>query len=212
MAVVFAGLLTAAQGRSLNEDGDFQGWYTFGVSSSSKGWKLKFEEEFRGGNDWHNLYYNHLDAGVSRSLCPWFEAGINYRQVEEIKNGEWTKENRPHLNGTFKWAAGNWTFSDRNRFEFRDFETGQDKWRYRNRFTTYFPITFCEGKIRPYLSDEIFVDLHGDGLGCNRLFAGIEWKLLDWLKTDICYFWNSNYKNMDWVEMHVIQLKCELVF
>lgn len=211
-AAIMLMLLGNVSARELNSDGDFQGWYTFGVSSSSKGWKLKYEEELRGGSDWHNLYYNHMDVSINRSLYSWLDAGINYRQVEEIKGGEWTKENRPHLNWTFKWPIGGWAFTDRNRLEFRDFESGQDKWRYRNRFTAYFPVSFCEGKIKPYFSHEIFVDLHGDGLLCDRSYAGFEWNVVEWLKADASYFWNSRYRDAEWSELHVIQLKCDLMF
>ncbi len=205
-------LLGNLYARELNSDGDLQGLYTIGISSSSMGWKLRYEDEMRSGNDWHKFYYNHMDIGLGRTLCPWFDASINYRQVDEIKNGEWTKENRPHINGTLKWKIGSWAFTDRNRMEFRDFESRHDKWRYRNRVTTYFPVTFLEDGIRPYFSNEMFVDLHGDGLLTDRSYIGFEWKAFEWLKTDAAYFWNSSYKDSEWCEFHVIQLKCDLMF
>jgi len=205
-------MLANVSARDLNSDGDFQNWYTFGVSSTSKGWRLRFEDEMHIGNDWHKFYYNYMDLGLGRTLYPCLFASINYRQVDEIKSGEWTKENRPHINGILKWTIGSWSFTDRNRMEFRDFESGQDKWRYRNRFTAYFPVKFFDGRIRPYYSNEMFVDLHGDGLLTDRSYAGLEWKAADWLKTDISYFWNSSYKGSEWCELHVIQLKCDLMF
>ena len=212
IAAVLAVFLAEAAGGSFDEDGDFQGWYDFSVSCTSDGWKLRVENESKSGSDWHELYYNHLDFGLSRPLCSWFEAGINYRQVETLNDGEWDKQHRAHMNGIFKWGMRGWTFSDRNRLEFRDFEFGQDKWRYRNRLTAYLPVAFADGKIKPYLSDEIFVDLHGDGLGNNRAYAGTEIKLLNRLKTDVSYVWQTKYCNAEWSDTHAIQLKGELTF
>jgi hypothetical protein len=169
-------------------------------------------EEIRSGNDFHNVYYNHLDVGLSRSVTSWLDFGVNFRQIEEKKKGEWVEENRPYVNGILKWKIGDWSFSDRNRVEFRNLEGSEDRWRYRNWLTVYPPFKLFGGNVKPYIADEIYEDLNGNNMERNRIYAGAECKLADWLKSDVFYIYQSSYKSMEWLDINVISVKFEVTF
>jgi hypothetical protein len=212
VGIVVMGIAANVYAGGLNEEGDWQGWYVAGTSVKSGEWKLKVEEEIRSGNDLHNVYYSHLDVGMTRSVTSWLDFGANFRQIQEKKKGEWETENRPYVNGILKWNIGDWSFFDRNRLEFRDLQSSEDRWRYRNRFTIYPPCKLLGKNIKPYIADEIYEDLNGNNLERNRVYAGAECKLADWLKSDIFYIWQSSYKNMEWLDINVISVKFEVTF
>ena len=112
------------------DDGDFQYWSSAKVSFDiNKDWQCNFEEEFKFGDDAGELYYHHSDLGfVYRSFADWIDLGFNYRQISERSDseGEWTQENRPHLNVTLKGQLFGLNVSNRSRFEFRDVEDNED--------------------------------------------------------------------------------------
>ncbi len=210
MAVL--GVAAAANAVDLNEDSDWQGWYGIGASMKSGEWKLKVAEEIRTGNDMHNVYYNHMDVGLSRPATSWLDLGVNFRHVEEKKKGEWLDEYRPYVDGKLKCKIGGWAFSDRNRFEFRDLEGSDDKWRYRNKLTAYLPFKLFGENVKPYIADEIYQDMSGKDMERNRVYAGAECKFASWLKGDIFYIYQSSYKNREWLDINVVSFLFEITF
>jgi len=177
-----------------SDDGDLQYWSTAGVSFDiDKDWKFKFEEEFRfGDNAGH--FYRHSDFGVVyKSFADWIDLGFNYRQVfEKDSKGQWRQENRPHLNVTLKSKLFGFDLSDRSRLEYRDREIKKDIWRYRNKLTIRLPLEFTELKLKPYLADEVFINLDEEGYNRNRLYGGVSFKLSKNLTGDIFYLWQSS--------------------
>ena len=188
------------------DDGDWQYWNTENIGGKIidvrndylDSIKAMIEAEFRWGDDVSELYYYHGDLGITlnKLFASWFSLGLNYRQVYELKSGEWTEENRPHLNGTIKLKWEGWDISNRCRFEYRDTESYND-WRFRNKLTAKFPWKWTSWQIRPYVADEIFYDFHADELNRNRLYAGIgigKLFLLETIKGDVFFLWQSTKK------------------
>lgn len=213
--VVLAGAVAVAAnvyGGGLNTEGDWQVWYGLGTSTKIGEWKLKLEDEVRSGDDMKDTFYNHVEFGVSRGVKSWLDLGLNYRYIQEKKKGEWETENRPHVNATFKWKLGDWAFSDRNRLEYRDLENSADAWRYRNKLTVYPPFKLFGEKFKPYVADEVYEDLQGNDIERNRVYVGAEYKFADWLKSDLFYIWQSSYKDGEWVDINVVNLKLEVIF
>ena len=130
----------------------------------------------------------------------------------EEKNGSWSYENRPHLNATLKYALEGFKLSDRSRLEYRDKETGDDGWRYKNKFSIKYPITVKGFEISPYVADEIFVDFIEEKLSRNRLYAGMDFKVLKNLKLDVFYLWQTSEKSDDWTDYNVLGTKVKLSF
>ena len=196
------------------DNGDFQYWNTESLSYKiNKDWKIGIEEEFRFGDDAGNFYYQHSDAGITYSgLAEWIDLGMNYRFVFEKKKGDWKYENRPHANVTLKHKLEGFKLSDRNRLEYRDKQDSKDGWRYRNKFTIKYPIKLENFEFSPYAADEIFVDFIEEKLDRNRLYGGIDFKLLKNLSLAIFYLWQASEKDSKWTSYNVIGTEAKLLF
>ena len=198
------------------DDGDFQSWSSVGASFDiNKDWKCTFDEEFRIGDDAGELYYHHSDLGfVYKSFSDWIDLGFNYRQVfaRDDSESEWTQENRPHLNITLKGKLFDLDVSNRGRFEYRDREDKKDLWRYRNKFTVKLPFELTELKLQPYLADEVFFDLDGDGFKTNRLYSGFSFKLSEKIKCGVYYLWQSSESGDDWKDTNVLGAQLRFSF
>ena len=196
------------------EDGDFQYWSTASLAYKiRKNWKIKVEEELRFGDSVSDFYYEHTDAGITYSgIAEWIDLGMNYRLVFEEKKGDWKYENRPHGNVTLKYTLEGFKLSDRNRLEYRDKEDSKDGWRYRNKFTVKYPITVEKFEFSPYVADEIFMDFIEEKLNRNRLYAGIDFKILKNLKVDVFYLWQISEKDGNWKSYNVVGTKLKLAF
>ena len=198
------------------DDGDFQYWSTAdGSFDINKDWKCSFEEEFRFGDDAGELYYHHSDLGfVYKGFAEWIDLGFNYRQVFERTDseGEWTQENRPHLNVTLKGRLFGLSVSDRSRFEYRDREDKGDLWRYRNKVTVKLPLELTELKLKPYLADEVFVPLDDDNITKNRVYAGVSFKVLENMTGEVFYLWQSSRSAGDWNDTNVLGTRLKFRF
>ncbi|MBC8184076.1 DUF2490 domain-containing protein [candidate division KSB1 bacterium] len=189
------------------EDGDGQLWNTnrIGIKLSTN-WKIELEEEFRFGSQASDMYYHHTDGYLAYKLIEWFEVGASYRQIFELKNENWQREDRPHLNGTFKWNWLGVKFKDRSRFEYR-IRAGKDSvWRYRNKFTVPFPISWTKFHISPFLCDEIFYEFNKTEITRNRLYSGVALSLSEKINVKIFYLWQSSKKVDDWIDYNVFGL------
>lgn len=198
------------------DDGDSQYWSAAGVSFDiSQDWGCSFEEEFRFGDDAGEFYYHHSDLGfVYKGFADWVDLGFNYRQVFERTDseGEWTQENRPHLNVTLKGQLFGLNVSDRSRFEYRDREDKNDLWRYRNKVTVKFPLELTELKLKPYLADEVFVPLNDDNITKNRVYAGVTFRVLENMTGEVFYLWQSSRSSGDWNDTNVLGTRLKFRF
>ena len=197
------------------DNGDFQFWNSDSVEVKiTDPLKAKIEQEFRFGDDMSELYYLHTDGGLYLKVTDGLTFAANYRQVYEKKGKDkWEREYRPHLNATVSWEWFDFKFSDRNRLEYRMYDVKDDKWRYRNKLTAKFPWKWTALEIQPYMSDEIFVDFYGKRLTRNRVYGGLEMKLLKHLKTDLFYMWQTSKDEPGkWTGWNVLGLKIKAVF
>lgn len=196
------------------DDGDFQYWSAAKARFDiNKNWYGTVEEEFRIGDDVERLYYRHTDLGVATSLADWLTLGFNFRHITERGTGrDWIWENRPHVNLTFKWKLGDLALSDRSRFEYRDKYNAKDMWRYRNKFTVKFPWEFTPLKLKPYVAEEIFVDLDQSGINRNRFYSGLSLKLSKNLLGNIYYLWQASSSKHQWNDIHVLGTQLEFRF
>ena len=197
------------------DDGDFQYWSTAKFSFDiDKDWKITFEEEFRLGDDAGHLYRHHSDLGfVYKSLADWIDLGFNYKQVfQKDSKGTWRQENRPHLNVTLKGKLFGLDLSDRSRLEYRDRENKKDLWRYRNKLTVKLPLELTALKLQPYLADEVFINLDGEGYNRNRLYSGLSLKLSKNIKAEVYYLWQSSESSGGWEDINVLGTQLKFYF
>jgi len=175
------------------DDEGFQIWSTPGTSFElNKDWKADVQQEFRLGDDGGNLYYEHTDIGFKyQGLANRLDVGLNYRHIQEKSNGRWRKEYRPHFNLTLKGRLLNFGLINRSRFEFREREGKSDMWRYRNKFTIKFPVALTALKLKPFLADEVFIEMSDRGYHRNRLYSGVSLNLLEDVDGKVYYLWQS---------------------
>ncbi|MFA4889378.1 MAG: DUF2490 domain-containing protein [Candidatus Omnitrophota bacterium] len=195
------------------DDGDFQVWHTENQEKKiNDKLKVTTEEEFRFGDDASDFYYQHYDLGFVFAANKNFDFGVNYRQVLAKENGHFREENRPHINATLKWDSWGISFDDRNRLEYRHFYWKEDSWRYRNKFTMKFPWKFTKLEFQPYLADEVFFGLNGEGLDRNRFYSGLGFSFTQDIKAEIYYLLQSSKSSGIWTDANVLGTKLKLVF
>ncbi|MFC1658568.1 DUF2490 domain-containing protein [Candidatus Omnitrophota bacterium] len=212
--IFIIGVLFCANYAFAADDSDFQYWNTANVSwKLDEDWKMGFEEELRFVDNGGNLSYTHSDLGLTYSgLAEWLDLGLNYRQIFEKKSGEWKEENQPHINATLKWKFADFSFSNRTRFAYRNKEDADNFWVYRNKFTIKSPWKLTKFAIQPFIADEVFYDFDAKTLNRNRLYAGFSLKLLDNLKGELFYLWQSSEASHKWSDTNVLGTKFSISF
>jgi hypothetical protein len=200
---------------SAYSDGDFQFWSITGASFDiHKDWTAAVEEHLKFGNDAGHLYYHHTDLGFTyKGLADWIDLGFNYKQVFlELPDENWSRENRPHLNITFKGRLGTLDFSDRSRFEYRDLEYRDNLWRYANKLEVNLPLEFTRLKFRPYFADQVYINLDGRGFEKNRIYAGASFELSEDIQSEVYYVWQSSKTLGRWWDMSALGLQLKIGF
>jgi len=163
---------------------------------------FKLKPELRYNKNFDNHYYTHIEFGFDWKFKDWLVLSPYYRHVNENKNDDWKIEYRPHLNATIKWKFDKISFENRNRLEYRAKED-IEFFRYRNKLTAKMQ-KYTQFKIQPYLAEEPFYDFDAQELNKNRIYAGVNFKVLDNLKADILYILESRLKDGVWTNVNVL--------
>jgi len=213
--LVIFGLISIIVGKAFAyDDGDFQVWNTdteeFKINDVSK---VALEEEFRWGNNADEFYYHHYDLGLFYNLKEYLSVGSGYRQVYELKKGDFKSENEPYVTLTLLWGLKGFKFDDRSRLEYRHFDYQSDSWRYRNKVTLKLPWKFTKMEIQPYISDEIFVSFGEiSQFNQNRLSSGLAMNLTKNIKVEIYYMLQSSKAPDEWADANVLGTKLKIAF
>ena len=214
--IVTATIVVLAGGICLaSDDNDFQYWSAASFSFDlDKDWKAVVTEELRLGESGGDFYYQHTEMGLVYSgLADWLDVGFDYRQIsEKDSTGAWRDEHRPQLNVTLKTKLLGLDWADRSRFEYRDRENKKDLWRYRNKLTLKLPVELTELKLKPYIAEEVFINLDEEGYNRNRLYAGASFKLAGNLKGEIFYMWQTTRTGGVCNDINVIGTKLGFTF
>ena len=196
-------------------DGDFQLWSIAGASFDvDKDWTVAVEEHLKFGQNAGHFYYQHTDLGFTyKGLADWIDLGFNYKQVFlKQLDGHWGRENRPHVNITFKGRLGTLGVSDRSRFEYRDREYGDDLWRYVNKLEVNLPHEFTRFKFRPYFADQVYINLDGQGFERNRIYTGVSFELSEDIESELYYVWQSMKLLGEWWDMSALGIQLNICF
>ena len=94
--------------------------------------------------------------------------------------------------------------SDRIRLEYRDLETKDDVWRFRNKTVFNLPFKLTRFNLQPYIGDEIFINLGENNINQNRFFSGLSFKLSSNIKSSIFYMYKSSKKTGGWSNTNVV--------
>lgn len=192
--------LSDASARAAN---DWEYWSQFEISHAiTDRVVLKIKPELRYNEDFDHHYYSHVEVGCDWKISSWFVLGSYYRYIEERKKSEWKRESRPQLDATFKKTLFGLMFSDRNRLEYRDPEDRDAFFRYRNKFTVAFPpLTRLKGQF--YIAEEPYYDFYADEWNKNRLYIGMEFRVVKNFKAGLTYILESRRKNRTWTNHNV---------
>jgi len=211
-------LLAVTNGLYAYDNDDFQVWNTEGQEFKINGKaKIVVEEEFRYGNNGHELYYQHYDTAFAYAFNKNLDLTLSYRHVIEKKRGKFRTENEPNVNAILKWDAFGCKLSNRFRFEYRHFNYQADAFRYRNMLTVRLPWKFTKFEINPYFADEVFVSSLGSAVNNNRFYAGLSFILTKHIKGDLYYLLQhtrtaSKYGDVEWPRINVLGTKIKLIF
>ena len=180
----------------------------------NKDLQFVFEQEERLGDDGGNMYYEHSDFGLVYSgLAEWIDLGFNCRLIYQKNNEDrYEYENRPHFNVIFKGKLCGWDVSDRSRIEYRDMQTGEDKWRYRNKIAVKFPVELTDLKLQPYVANDAFISFDPDDFTMNWFYTGFTFKLTKGIKADIYHMWQAKKTSSEWEDVYVIGTKLIISF
>jgi hypothetical protein len=196
-------------------DGDVQFWQTVAASLDiNKDWTVAVEEHLKLGHDAGTFYYHHTDMGfVYKSFAKGIDLGFNYKQgFKKDDDGHWSRENRPHLNVTFNGRLGTLDFADRSRFEYRDREDGQDLWRYVHRLKVTLPFEFTKLRFRPYLADQVYINLDGQTFEKNRVYSGVTFELSKAVESEFYYVWQSRKTDGRWKDLNALGFQIRIRF
>jgi hypothetical protein len=196
-------------------DGDFQFWSTTGVSFDiHKDWTVAVQEHLKFFHGASHLRYHNTDLGFTyMGLVDWMDIGFNYKQAFlELRDGHWIRENRPHLNITFKGRLGSLDFSDRSRIEYRDKEYVDDLWRYVNKFEVNLPFELTQFKFRPYIADQVYINMDGSGFEKNRVYTGVTFELLEDIESELYYVRQWSEFLGQWQELSALGLQLKFRF
>ena len=213
IAVIAVSLL--GEGRGAFADGGVQFWQTTIASFDlHPDWAITLEEQFKVGHDVGNLYYHHADLGVVyKSLAKGMDVGFNYKQVyQKDDDGDWTQENRPHLNAIFRGRLGTFDFFDRSRLEYRDREDDRDIWRYTHLLKVTLPFELTKFKLRPFVADQVYINLNGHAFDKNRIYSGLSLELSKNVKSEFCYIWQTAKSDGRWDELNALGLLLRIRF
>jgi len=213
VALCFAIMVFSSKAHAYDNN-DFQVWHTESQELKlNQKWKVTTEEEFRFTDDASNYTYQYYELGFAYALNKNIDLSMNYRQIlEKDSKGKFRTENRPHINGTIKWELFGFKFDDRNRLEYRNFETKNAIWTYRNKFNVKLPWKFTRFEIQPYLADEIFVNFNSTGFNRNRFYAGFGMTFFQGLKGEIYYLLQNTDISGKWKKANVLGTKAKLAF
>lgn len=125
------------------------------------------------------------------------------RPVGEIPAGTFAQEVRFEVEPNFFWRLGDFTFNDRNRYEYR-WRTYETRHRYRNQLRiNYAP---HGAKWIPFVWDEVLVDLSGNGVHQNRFDIGIGRMVNDQTRIDVGFMARSRKEADGWKHDGVLNL------
>jgi hypothetical protein len=194
---------------------DFQFWSTTSASLDlDKNWTVGVEEILKFANDSGHLYLHQTDLGfVYGGLADWIDVGFNFKEsFKEESDGHWSRENRPHLNITVKGRVGTLDVTDRSRLEYRDFEDGEDTWRYVNQLKVRLPCEFTRFKVRPYFADQVYIDIGGHAFEKNRIYSGASFKPSKNIESELYYVWQSGKSDGCWDDLNAVGIQIKVAF
>lgn len=185
-----------------------------GISwEANKDWRLTYRESLRFNDGGGTLYSRQSNFGLRyKSLAEWLDIGINY-SAKNVENDESTDENRTSLSAIMRGKVLGRDVRNRLRIDYRDRDGKSNKWRFRNKLTLNGGFEDPEkqdmrllkkGLFKPYVADEIFINLDGTGFSQNRVSIGAVTKLNEKTSMNFYYALQTIKNNGGWKNNNLI--------
>ncbi len=156
---------------------EFWNWYEWRVPVVAKApltdrpVQLRVLSDLRFGPRYPGLGLAFLRTGPVWSLADWAVLALHGTVIPtQVREGVWVQEYRLEVEPTVSGRLGDWTWSDRNRLEYR-MRPDDQHFRYRNLLR--FNLAPQGATCIPYAWDEALVELSPDGFAQNRAEIGI---------------------------------------
>ncbi len=151
-------------------------------------WSVLSRSQVTLRDDFSELYFWYVDAGLAYSLAPAWRVELAYRHAEWNFGSGWLTERRPMVNLDWMGKAKGVRLSNQTRLEYRDFQWARETdWRFRNRTRADFPWEVLG--VSPFLEEEFFVGYNRGALEMNWLSAGLQVKPFNGVKLKAGYRW-----------------------
>jgi len=206
----------------------WQFWLDMDYGGEAKeGWSLKLKQSFQWKEDAEDFQTYFLDGSATYQVTEWLNAAAAYRHIWNRPNHNWEEEARPYADLVLKRAWHLFSFSDRNRVEWRNRENRDEEFRYRNRLTALLRQGVTALDVRPYLAAEVFLrEGNADPLDADRYRVtlgmradpedNIAHKLphppAESFKTDLFFTYETTKAEEDWNGAYIVGLKLGAFF
>ena len=178
-------------------------------------WMLKFKETYYMNTGSSNANSSASDiSGVYKGYNDTVDFGLGYQRiVGHTNNDDSTNENRPYVNATVRGKLFDIDSSDRFMIEYRDFADKSDYWRFRNKITLNSPFEDLDTRdirllnrerFKPYIADEVFFSSNGQGFSQNRVYLGIQLKIMKNIGANLYYMLQTLKKDDQWQNNNII--------
>ena len=198
---------------------DFQIWNRSGFQCDlSKRFSLRYDMEYRYGNDSRELYLKIFEGGAIYTPNQYLQTKLGYRQMYDKEYGQWFPALVPLGEIVLFIPIYRFLFLNRNRLEYRmvqsegknavyleeyDANSGIKFFLYRNRTTLFSPQLSRKLPINFYLSDEFFCQ-QGKGLNQNRVLVGLLIPLNQRMSADLFFQKRFLKREGQWYSQNIL--------
>lgn len=205
MKIFFLGVILFIGGSLYGQEGIHNYlWNYISVSGKlSQKTELNFSQKLHYSIDDALIDYMQTDIILYYNFTKHFTFGAALRNAYIYSDEKWVAEITPQLYGVYKTSFKDITVNFSNRFDYRTFDTVEKQSRYRNKLTIVSPVSLVKFGLRPYIAEEMFVKLNGDGFYNYRLFGGMYLFNIRFLKVDLFYCYNKYEWNNAWTHQNV---------
>lgn len=168
-------------------------------------WYLSSRNLLTTRDGFDDLFFGYIDLNLGYKLSKQWSVDGGYRHAWLEIGEDWRDEYRPSASLNYRTKLGDWSFSNRNRLEYRMFETSSpapDRFRYRNETRLIAPWEFGLHDARFFVEEEFFYEFTDAGFNFNWFTYGLRWKIRDGVIVKLGHRWQAFKFGENWNHRH----------
>lgn len=152
-------------------DNNFQYWFiTYVRVHLMSDFQISFQQRCDFSFDKFQAKTIFSEASIAYDVTNWLNLAFGYKQLYfRDEAGGYYSENRPQLAGTLSAAYSDFSFSLRNRLDYRHFTVKKTYFSYNNKST----IRYTKYPVQPFLSEEFFYNIENPKIEMLRINSGL---------------------------------------